>query len=149
MDPVLISVYAVHMIFAALWTGSVVFVTIGVLPTAMNGASDPGPLSSMIGRLQTVSRASALLLFLTGGHLAGTLYGVDTLTASLRGNLVLAMLVLWFLLAGLVEVGSSKLLDGFDEQKLREPARNARPFMLGATAVAILLLVDAGLLLGL
>ena len=40
-------------------------------------------------------------------------------------------------------------LDGFDEQKLREPAREARPFLLGATAVAILLLIDAGLLLGL
>jgi len=149
MDPVLVGVYSIHMIFAALWTGSVVFVTIAVLPTAMSGDGSPDPLSSMIGRLQTVSRASALLLFLTGGHLAGTLYGIDSLTASLRGNLVIAMLVLWFLLAGLVEVGASKLQDGFDEQKLLEPARKARPFLFGATAVAILLLIDAGLLLGL
>lgn len=149
MNPVLVGVYSVHMIFAALWTGSVVFVTVGVLPTAMSGDASPEPLSSVIGRLQTVSRTSALLLFLTGGHLAGTLYGIDSLTASLRGNLVITMLVLWFLLAGLVEVGSSKLLDGFDEQKLRAPARDARPFFLGATAVAILLLIDAGLLLGL
>jgi len=148
MAAVLAGVYAVHLVFAALWTGSVVFVTIGVLPTAMSGESDPAPLSSTIDRLQTVSRASALLLFLTGGHLAGTLYTVPSLTGSLRGNLVILMLVLWFALAALVEIGSSKLQDGFDQQKLREPAREARPFFLAATAVSILLLLDAGVLLG-
>jgi hypothetical protein len=32
---------------------------------------------------------------------------------------------------------------------VREPARNARPFLLGASVVAILLLLDAGAILGL
>jgi hypothetical protein len=137
------------MTFAALWTGSVVFVTAGVLPTAMAGDSNPGPLTSMIGRLKTISRASALLLFLTGGHLAATQYGASALLSSRRGYLVVAMLVLWFVLAGLVEVGSGKLIDGFGQQKLRAPAREARPFFLGASAVSVLLLLDAGILLGL
>ena len=38
------------------------------------------------------------------------------------------------------------LSDGFDQQKVREPARNARPFYLAASAAAIGLLVVAGLL---
>jgi uncharacterized membrane protein len=148
MSAVLAGVYAVHLTFAALWTGSVVFVATAVLPTAMDGDGSPAPLSAMIGKLKTISRTSALLLFLTGGHLAATQYGASGLTGSVRGYLVLAMLVLWFVLAGLVEVGSSKLTDGFDEQKLREPARNARPFFLAATVVSILLLLDAGIILG-
>ncbi|PSP92902.1 transporter [Halobacteriales archaeon QS_4_62_28] len=148
MGAVLAGIYAVHMAFAALWTGSVVFVTTAVLPTAMSGDSNSGPLSSMIGRLQTVSRTSALLLFLTGGHLAATQYGATALLSSYRGYLVIAMLVFWFVLAGLVEVGSAKLTDGFDQQKLRAPAREARPFFLGASVVSLLLLLDAGILLG-
>lgn len=148
MSAVLAGVYAVHLVFAALWTGSVVFVTIGVLPTAMSGEGEPAPLSSMIDRLQTVSRTSALLLFLTGGYLAGSLYTVPSLTGSIRGYLVIAMLVLWFVLAALVEIGASKIQDGFDQQKLRGPAREARPFFLGGTVVSVLLLLDAGVLLG-
>jgi len=148
MSTLLAGIYAVHLTFAALWTGSVVFVATAVLPTAMDGDGSPAPLSAMIGKLKTISRASALLLFLTGGHLAATQYGASGLTGSVRGYLVVAMVVLWFVLAGLVEVGSSKLTDGFDEQKLREPARNARPFFLAATIVSILLLLDAGVILG-
>jgi len=59
------------------------------------------------------------------------------------------MVGLWFVLSGLVEVGASKLSDGTDQQKVRQPAAEARPFLLGASAAALLLLVDAGLLLGL
>jgi uncharacterized membrane protein len=148
MSALLAGIYAVHLTFAALWTGSVVFVATAVLPTAMDGDGSPAPLSAMIGKLQTISRTSALLLFLTGGHLAATQYGASGLTGSVRGYLVVAMVVLWFVLAGLVEVGSSKLTDGFDQELLREPARNARPFFLAATVVSILLLLDAGVILG-
>lgn len=148
MQVVLAGVSTIHLIFAALWTGSVAFVTLGVLPTAMTGESEPGPVGTMIERLQTISRTSALVMLLTGGHLAASEYTIETLAGNVWGNLVIAMLVLWFALAGLVEVGSSKLLDGFDEQKLRGPAREARPFFVAATVVALLLLIDAGILIG-
>ncbi|MBV0922851.1 transporter [Halomicroarcula limicola] len=143
------AMYATHLVFAGLWAGSVLFTTYAVLPTAMNGDARPAPLSAMTGKLQTVSRASALLLLLTGGYLAQANYTVGSLTGSGRGHLVIAMVVLWFTLAALVEVGSAKLSDGFDRQKVREPAREARPFLLGASLVAVLLLVDAGAILGL
>lgn len=149
MSVVTAAVFGIHLLFAGLWTGTVLFTTYAVLPTAMNGDSSPAPLSAITGKLTTVSRTSALLLLVTGGHLAATRYTAETLTGSGRGHLVLTMVALWVVLAGLVEVGAAKLSDGFDRQKVREPARNARPFLLAASLVAALLLLDAGALLGL
>lgn len=146
MSSVLAAVSAIHLAFAALWTGSVLFVTWAVLPLARDGETSPAPMATITSRLKTISRVSAVVLFVTGGHLAGTLYTVDTLTGTRNGYLVLIMLGLWFALAALVEIGASKLADGFEQEKVREPARNARPFFLAASVVAILLLVDAGLL---
>jgi len=140
------AMYALHLIFGGVWAGSVVFVTFGVLPTAGDGTANAEPLRVVVERLRWVSRASALVLLLSGGHLAGTLYTVERLTGQPRGHLVLTMVALWFGLAGLVEVGSSKLADGFDQKKVREPASEARPFFLAASAVGVALLVIGGVL---
>jgi len=137
-----------HLLFAGLWTGSVLFVAYAVVPTAGAGEMDAAPLEILGGKLKTVSRASAVVLFLTGGHLAGTQYTVGTLTGTTRGYLVIAMIALWLVLMGLVEVGSGTLVDGANRKKVRQPAKEARPFFLGAAAVAVLLLIDAGLLAG-
>jgi uncharacterized membrane protein len=142
--------YAVHLLFGGVWTGSVVFVTLAVLPTAREGTANAEPLVPVVSKLRNISRLSALVLLLTGGHMAAEAagYTVESLTGTTRGYLVLAMVALWFALIGLVEVGGGKLADGFDEMKVREPAREARPFFLAATVVSLLLLVDAGLLAG-
>lgn len=137
-----------HLAFAGLWTGGVVFVTFGVLPLAARGDLNAGPLGWVAGRLKTLSRASALLLFVTGGHLAGTRYTAETLTGTTRGYLVLAMLGLWLVLAALVEVGAGRLTDGAGRDKVREPARRAQGPLRAASLVAVLLLIDAGLLAG-
>lgn len=149
MGLVEVVVYGVHLLFAGVWTGSVVFVTLGILPTAVEGDVNAGPMETVTSRLKLLSRASTLLLLLSGGHLAATFYPGTALLETTRGNLVLLMTALWFVLAGLVEVGASKLSDGFAEKKVRAPARNARPFFWAASAVAGLLLIDAGVLLGL
>lgn len=138
--------YATHLLFGGVWAGAVLFTTLAVLPTAMDGTANAEPLAAVVGKLRTVSRVSALALLLSGGHMAGALYDVGTLTGTTSGYLVVAMVALWALLAGLVEVGGGKLADGFGEMKVREPAREARPFMLAASVVAVLLLLDAGLL---
>ncbi len=143
------AVYGIHLVFAALWTGSVVFVTVGVLPSAAAGDGSVDALGLLTSRLKLVSRSSTLLLFLSGGHLAATFYPGTLLLDTTRGNLVLAMIVLWFLLAVLVEMGASRLSDGLAENKIRTPARNARPFFLAASVVSVLLLLDAGAILGL
>lgn len=146
MAPIETAVAVTHLLFAAFWTGSVIFLALAVLPLATRGDLNAAPLASIADSTTTISRVSVLLLFVTGGHLAGTRYTVESLTGSLGGYLVLAMLALWFVLAALVEIGASRLSSGAEQDKVREPARAAkRPLQLGA-AVAILLLVDAGLL---
>jgi uncharacterized membrane protein len=139
--------YVIHLLFSGLWTGSVLFVAYAVLPSAAEGEINAAPLSAIAGKLTTVSRASALLLLVTGAHLGVVRYTVGSLTGSVSGYLVIAMIVLWFALAGLVEVGTSRLTEGTERSKVREPARTARPLLLGASLVSVLLLVDSGLLI--
>lgn len=138
--------YALHLLFAGVWAGAVVFVTLGVLPTARDGTANAEPLTAVVGKLTLVSRTSVVVVLLTGGHMAQSLYDVESLTGSTRGHLVLGMVALWLLLAALVEIGAGKLSDGLDEMKVRQPAREARPFLLAASVVAVLLLLDGGLL---
>jgi uncharacterized membrane protein len=138
----------IHVAFAGLWTGSVLFLYLGVLPLALDGSLNAKPLAAITGTFRRVSRVSALLLFLTGGHLAGTGYTVDRLLGTSRGHAVVAMLVLWFALAALVEIGASKLADGTERDKVRAPARAAKRPLQAAVIVAVLLLLDAGALAG-
>ncbi len=138
----------VHLLTAGIWTGSVIFLTISVLPLARAGDINAAPLAAITGRLTTVSRASALVLFLTGGHLAGTRYTVGTLTGSTPGYLVLTMLGLWLVLTALVEVGASRLTEGTSQSKVRQPAHDATRLFQAASVVAVLLLVVGGLLSG-
>jgi hypothetical protein len=138
--------YVLHMIFAAALTGSVLYVALFVNPAAVTGDIGNEAFARVTSGLTTVTRASAVVLLLTGGHQAGTLYTFETLLGTGRGHLVVTMLVLWVAMTGLVEVAGSKLRDGLDAGKLREPAREARPFLRGAAVLAVLLLVDAGLL---
>ncbi|WP_136687694.1 CopD family protein [Halorhabdus amylolytica] len=139
-------VAGLHLLFAALWTGSVLFLTLAVLPIARDGTLDSEPLSRLTAGFTWIARAGALVTLLTGAHQAATLYTVDSLLDSTRGHLVLGMVVLWFTLAALSEVAAARLSDGTAEQKVRTPAANARPFLLAASIVAILLLFDAGAL---
>lgn len=140
------AMYTIHTAFSALWAGSILFVAAAVLPLAMDGRLEPAAFGSVVSKLRWITRISALLLFVTGGHLAGTLYTVGSLTGTPSGYLVLTMLALWFGLAALVEIGSARAARGVDEEKIREPARAARPFYLLAAAFAVGLLVVSGLL---
>ncbi|MFC6987998.1 transporter [Haloplanus sp. GCM10025708] len=140
------AVATIHLLFAGLWAGSVVFVALAVLPTATAGELNVDPLRTMASWLRTVSRASSLVLFLTGGHLAGAQYTVESLVGTTYGNLVIGMVALWLLLTGLVEAGTGRLLSGLDERKVRSPARSALPFFRAAALVACSLLVVGGII---
>ncbi|MFC4542698.1 copper resistance protein CopD [Halosolutus amylolyticus] len=134
-----------HLLFAAIWAGSVFYVAFVVVPLARDGAfNTTKPLERIAGRLTTISRVSALVLLLTGGHLAGTRYTADRLVGSTNGQLVIAMVVLWLAFAGLVEVGSKRFEAGLNGKKLREPAADALPFYRAAAVVGLALLVVAG-----
>ena len=140
------AMYTFHTAFAVLWSGSVLFVVAAVLPLAMNADVSPEAFGRVVSKLQWVTRVSALLMLLTGGHLAGTGYTVESLTGSPRGYLVLTMVALWLGLAATVEIGSARAQRGVDDRKIREPARDARPFYLAAAVLAVGLLVVSGLL---
>ncbi|QKY16003.1 transporter [Halorubrum sp. CBA1229] len=146
MDVINPVMWSVHVGFAVLWTGSVLFVTLAVLPSALRGDVDGDALGAIVGRLRWITRIAALAFLASGGHMAGTLYTFESLTGTGRGHLVLTMIALWFLITGLVEVASGKLTDGLDAGKLREPARDAKPFLYAAAGLSVALVVTAGLL---
>lgn len=139
-----------HLVFAAVWAGSVCYVALAVLPLARDGAfNSTKPLEVLSAKLTTISRICAVVLLLSGGHLAGRLYTIGggdgpALFGSTNGRLVVLMVVLWLALAALVEIGAKRLETGLGAKKLREPARNALPLFRAAAVVAIGLLVVAG-----
>jgi len=138
--------YGLHLLFAAVWVGSVVFVALVVLPLARDGGLDAAPFGTLVARLRTVSRTSAVVLLLSGGHMAASGYTAESLTGTGRGHLVVTMLALWVVMMGLVEVGGARVERGTDGMKVREPARKARPLFLAATVVGLLLILDAAAL---
>ena len=135
----------VHLVFAAIWAGSVFYVAFVILPLARDGAfNSTKPLEVISGKLTTISRVSALVLLLSGGHLAGTGYTADSLFETTNGQLVLAMVALWAILAALVEIGAKRLESGLNGKKLREPADDVLSLYRVAAIVGILLFVVAG-----
>lgn len=130
--------YTVHVVFAGLVTGSVLFVAL-TLP-AVQGSLSTSARETFVSRLRTVSRASALLLFLSGGYMLSAYEYVpgDRLTGTTDGYLVLGMIVLWLALTGVVEAASSRLADGED----------ATGLLYGGALLSVLLLLDAGALAG-
>lgn len=133
-----------HLLFAGLWAGAVVFTTYGVLPTVGIDGTDPTGLQSLIDRLTTISRASAVVLLLTGGAMAGEQYGGGRLLGTVDGWLVLGMVGLWVVLMALVELGGTRLGDELEGSQ-RVGTGTMRLFQ-AASLVGVLLLILGGLL---
>jgi uncharacterized membrane protein len=136
----------VHVLFAGAWTGGTLLMATVVLPAAQNGRLGASALEWILDRFTYVTLASVGLLFVTGGHLAGTGYTFEALFGTGRGHLVLGMLGLWFVLAGILHVGTrgiQKELDGGNVETAVDAGLTW--YRLGGV-VAALLLVVAGLL---
>lgn len=139
-------VLTIHTIFAALWTGGTLFVAGAVLPAARRDLLGETALALIARRFTYLTVASVVLLLFTGGHLAGTLYTVETLQSTGRGHLVLTMVGLWLVLP-LLLYGGFRQLTGLPEGRTpATAATTARPWFLGASVVSIALLIVAGLL---
>jgi len=136
------AVRTVHSVFAALWVGATVYVTFAVLPALRDGDGTAAFADRLSSRFTVVSVVSAAVLFVTGGHLAGTLYTVDALVETARGNLVAAMTALWLVLAGVLHVGTKKLDAGVEEDRLRQPASDAYPWFVVSSLLGTVLLVS-------
>ncbi|MFB6160002.1 MAG: transporter [Haloferacaceae archaeon] len=146
MSIVDVAMAATHLLFAGAWVGSVLFVTVGLLPAAKAGDLNAAPLGTAADRLRWISRVAAVVLFVTGGHMAARQYTVTSLTGSTPGYGVLAMVALWLVLAGLVEVAGGRIEAGTDVDKVRDPARAASPLLAAATLVGGVLLLLGGVL---
>lgn len=138
MSVVDVSMRVLHLVVAAGWVGSILFVAGFVLPKIRDDEL-PASAAELVGPLTTSSRLAAVVMFLTGGHLAATHYTAETLFGTGRGHLVLGMLGLWFVLAGLVEVANSKVADD-------ARSRTGLRAMQAAGVVGVVLLVIGGLL---
>ena len=148
MPLALTAAYVFHTLFAGLWVGAVALAAWKVLPLAKEGEATPDLLAAVAGGLSTLTRVGALFFLATGGYMAATVYGSEGLFAPPRGHLVLTMFGLWVVMTGLVEVGTSRLTDATDENKVRTGAREADSLFKAATGVGVLLLLIGGYLAG-
>lgn len=139
------TVQVLHVLFAGLWAGATLFVAGAVLPAARDGRLSADALAWMTDRFSYVSIASVAVLFMTGGHLAGTRYTFGSLTSTGRGHLVVTMVALWFVLAGVLHAGTSKLRKNLDRGSTEAVEASSIWFQIGGV-VAFALLVVAGLL---
>jgi uncharacterized membrane protein len=138
---------AVHLLVGAVWVGALAFTAGVVLPVARAGRMNAEPLGAIGGSLQLLTRGSAALLLLTGGHLLVARGYLDGgLFAPAAGHLVVTMFVLWLVATGLTEAGLARLLAGTDDDKVREPAREATRLLQAAAVTGGLVLVDAAAL---
>lgn len=139
---------AVHLVFGALWIGSVAFVTLAILPLARDGDLDRGPLESAMNKVLWFSRIGALAMLISGGHLMGTgnYFDTDVLLDTDRGLAVLAMFLLWLILIVIIEISTRRIKSGLGANLLREPARDGLTWFYVATGVGILLFVIGGML---
>lgn len=140
--------YVVHVLFAGVWTGSVLFLVGAVFSAATAGSLSAASLTVVATRLVWLTRLGALVFVATGGHLAGTNYTAESLFGTGRGHLVFTMLVLWFVLTVLLEVGVKRLTRTAETEGVPAAIDATRPLFGAAAVVALLLLVDAGLLAG-
>jgi len=146
MAPVDAAAIVVHTIFAAVWVGSVVFMTVSVLPMAKDGLLDPEAVERASGTLTRITRWSALLLLATGSYMASSIYTADGLFSTGRGHLVLSMVALWLVLTGLLEMTTRRLEDGLQAKRVRAPAAETESWFRAASVVGLALLTVAGLL---
>lgn len=137
-----------HMVFTGVWTGSVVFVSLGVLPSASAGMLSADALGTIVERLRWVSRISALVLLVTGGPLTSSQYTFGQLLGTMRGYAVLAMILLWVVLVVLVEIagGRAQTLDEITMAGVPDDTQIL--FHAGAVAAVLLLVVSGYLVVG-
>lgn len=144
MTSVLAAVTALHLLVGGLWAGGVVFVVWRILPLVAAGDVDVDAARRIGDGTKWLTRGSAVVMLLTGGHLAAAKYTSATLTGTGRGHLVVGMTVLWLLMAGFVEGGLARYDDALDDGKIRTAGRASRPLLRAAALAGVALLLLGG-----
>lgn len=137
-----------HMVFAGVWTGSVIFVSLGVLPFHGTGLVSREALGRIVERERWVTRISALVLLITGGPLTSSQYSISKLIGSTRGYAVLAMIVLWVVLVTLIETAGSQVHESGGKATREIPEQTQWLFDVAALSAVLLLIVSGYLVVG-
>lgn len=139
---------AIHLIFGAVWVGSIAFFTFGVLPLARDGNLERQSFRAMIGRIVWISRISALAMLVSGSHLMGTreYFDTDVLLETSPGLAVLVMILLWLSLIVIVELSTRRMKSDVDANLIRQPAKAGLSWFYAATVIGVLLFVDGAIL---
>ncbi|OYR49458.1 copper resistance protein CopD [Halorubrum sp. Ea8] len=102
----LTTAFVFHVLSGALWTGATLYVVYATLPRAADGTLGRAAFVDAAHRLLMVTRWTGVVLPVIGAYMIWALYTpLGLLTASGRGWAVLAMLSLWGVMNGLVELG--------------------------------------------
>jgi hypothetical protein len=133
---------AVHLLFAGLWAGATVFFAWRVRPLVANGDIGVQPTMALSSGLRWLTRISAVVFVVTGGHMAATQYGAGALFASARGHIVVTMLVFWLVATGLLEMGLGKMETELGEGRIQTAGREVRvPVVTASVFLTVLLLL--------
>lgn len=133
-----------HLLVAGVWAGWTVFMAALVVPAARDGRLGADALGWMTGRFVRVSQAAPIIMLLTGGYMAIQGAITDAPLRSLRGQLVVTMVVLWFALSGLSNAASHRLTDGIESGGVESAAQNVTMLFYGAGVSALALLFVGG-----
>lgn len=141
MTAVDVAMNVVHLIAAGLWVGGLALMAGAVVPLAREGRLGADAVRGLGRRAAIWGRVLAVVVLLTGGHLAANLYGGGALTGTENGRLVLAMATLWLVLIALTEAGAARL------RKDPEGGLDRATWLFRAAAgVGVVLLAIGGLL---
>lgn len=133
---------ALHLLFAGIWAGATVFFAWRVRPLASNGDIGVQPLLAMGSGLRWITRISAVVFVVTGGHMAATRYGDGALLSTSRGQVVVSMLVLWLVVTGLLEMALGKMETELGEGRIQTAGRAVRlPLLASAVLLSVVLLL--------
>lgn len=168
----LTTAFVFHVVSGALWTGATLYVVYATLPRASDGVLGRDAFVDAAHRLLMITRWTGIVLPVTGAYMIWVLYRPLTLlTATPRGWAVIAMLSLWGVMNGVIELGVLRMrrevdpaigwgaymaegfpIDALDEGGAAPSATRlaavGRPYLLASGGLAVLLLVDAALLAG-
>lgn len=140
------AINTLHLLFGGLWAGAVVFFAWRIRPLVAAGTLDVESAERLVSDLRWLTRGGALVFVATGGHMAATTYPDGALFSTGRGHVVIAMLLTWLVVTGLVEVGAGKMLGELDEGRLRTAGKATRLPFLAAGWLSVGLLVLGGYL---
>ena len=98
--------FVLHVVSGALWTGATLYVVYATLPRATDGTLSREAFVDAAHRLLLITRWTGVVLPITGAYMVWVLYTpLSLLTTSSRGWAVLAMVALWGLMNGVIEMG--------------------------------------------